>query len=201
MGQRLHPGRLPSLHCDSPVRAGPHCGVAPAARRTLAWRVGTGRQGEDIAVRPCLDRAEHAVAHDDPGLRVHGDGRDGHWLAQRFGPGGQPVPYRLHRLRRIGERRGRPDDTPALAVEVWMQDQRTRRILEHAAIAGIQVAFRRQPLGQQHVMRVQFDMEIGDGRTGGFLDDGRAVDEQFDRDQLSVQQHRVGGGQAQGERR
>ena len=42
MGQRLHPGRLPSLHCDSPVRAGPHCGVAPAARRTLAWRVGTG---------------------------------------------------------------------------------------------------------------------------------------------------------------
>ena len=51
---------------------------------------------------------------------------------------------------------------PCLGREAGEQRNDRARALEHTAIATFEVAFRRQPLGQQYIVTAQFDMEILD---------------------------------------
>ena len=84
-----------------------------------------------------------------------------------------------------------PPPVAAARVEVRMQDHRRAGILEHAAIAGVQVALGRLALGQQNVVSFELDMVVGYGVALSLALDAGAVDQQPRRDQSAVEQNGV----------
>ena len=72
-----------------------------------------------------------------------------------------------------------------------MQHQRLARVGEEAAVAGVEVALRRQALGEQDGVRVELDVEILDRGPAVLLADGRAVDQLAGADQLAVDEDGV----------
>ena len=71
-----------------------------------------------------------------------------------------------------------------------MQPDRTGRVGEVRAVAGVQIALRRQSIGQQDVMHVEFDVVVADG-SAAHLGNRGAVDQIFDRDQRTIHEHRM----------
>ena len=71
-----------------------------------------------------------------------------------------------------------------------MQHGGAAAIGEGAAVAGVEVAFGRQALGEQHVVRWQFDVPVGHF-VRRLLRDGRVIDQIADRDQHAVEEHGV----------
>ena len=72
-----------------------------------------------------------------------------------------------------------------------MQHQRRARVGEEAAVAGVEVALRRQPLGEQDGVLVQLDVVVIDRGPAAFLADGGAVHQLPGADQLAVHEDRV----------
>ena len=75
-----------------------------------------------------------------------------HRSADRCSTVGQALPYRLH-ARLVPYERGTGAGfarrVVSLVCQVRVQHQRRARIGKEPAVAGVDVAFRRQPLGQQ----------------------------------------------------
>ena len=115
-------------------------------------------------------------------------------LAERRRTLGQALPHRPHaglvpHERRAGPRLARR--VVGLVGQVGMQHQRLARVGEEAVVAGVEIALRRQALGEQDGMRVQLDVEILDRRPALLLADRRAVDQLAGADQLAVDEDRV----------
>ena len=101
----------------------------------------------------------------------------------------QSPPRRFH-LRGRGEWPARSRVSPALrGIHIRMQDQRCIAVGEHPPIAGVEVAFRRQRLGQQDVMRFKFDMVIRHGMTLIVARDAGTVHQPPRQNQRIVEQH------------
>ena len=72
-----------------------------------------------------------------------------------------------------------------------MQHQRRAGVGEEPAVAGVDVALRRQPLGQQDGVLVQLHVVVIDRRPVEFLADGGAVHQLPGADQLAVHEDGV----------
>ena len=77
-----------------------------------------------------------------------------------------------------------------------MQVHRPAAIGEGAAVAGVEIALRRQPLGQQHVVRRQFDVPVGDAPDIQCAMEAPLM-QVAHRDQHAVHEHRMVGRQQQ----
>ena len=67
-----------------------------------------------------------------------------------------------------------------------MQHQRLARVAEEAAVPGIEIALRRQPLGKQDRVCSKLDVEIIDRSAALLLTNGGAVDQLAGADQLAA---------------
>ncbi len=65
------------------------------------------------------------------------------------------------------------------------------RVVEHGAAVVVDEAFRKRPLGDDHVVRLELDMDIFDRFDPLGLDDGDAVDQILGLDQHAVEIHGV----------
>ena len=74
--------------------------------------------------------------------------------------------------------------------EIRMEDERVLRVLEHAAVAGIEITFGAELFGEQNGVLVEFDVEVADA-IDGFLHQGRAVDQQLGVGQYAIPEDRV----------
>ena len=156
---------------------------APVPRRHPA-----GRHQVDPG-RPGRDRRRQAARRPDHHLH-----RIGHRHAK---PGRMPAQAPLHQAERralLDQRRAGPVG-PGRAIRQRVRTRRNARgIVEVRAVAGIEIALAGQPLRQQHVMRVQFDMPIGDA-PHRLLHDRRVVHQMPHRDQHAIDEHRMIGRQ------
>jgi hypothetical protein len=105
----------------------------------------------------------------------------------------------------LGKLGPRPDHrragvVPALGIEAAVQLGKFAGIGEGRAIAVVQIAFARQPFGQDHVMALQLDMVIAN-LFHLVLNDRRAVDQEAGRDQHALDEDRMARRHAQIARR
>ena len=135
-----------------------------------------------------------AARGDEVQRRVAGGRGRPDWLAERGGTLREALPDRadgglVPDERRAGARLARR--VVGLVGEVGMQHQRLARVGEEAVVAGVEVALRRQALGEQDGVGVELDVEILDRGPGLLLVDGRAVDELAGADQLAIDEDGV----------
>ncbi len=81
---------------------------------------------------------------------------------------------------------------PSGGGEIWCHFRRTRRVLERTAVAGVEVGFGGQALGEEEVVAVEFHVPVGDAGVG-FLGDRDVVDQVTDRNEFSGDEDRVVG--------
>jgi len=107
------------------------------------------------------------------------------------GRGAQPIAQGGHRRAGDGDR-GAAGGLSHAGGEIAIRAWRLGGAGEGRPLAGFQIAFRRQPLGQQQRVARQFHVPIDDP-LDRLPRDGGAVDQVADRDQDAIGEHRVVG--------